>query len=83
MSENYKAVVWSKNNCAACNQVKALLKSKNFSIEERNIETTYSIEDFKKVLPNAKTVPQVFINEEYIGGLNEVKSRLALLHDYN
>lgn len=83
MSENYKAVVWSKNNCTACNQVKMLLKSKNFSVEERNIETNYSIEDFKKVLPNARTVPQVFINEEYIGGLNEVKSRLALLHDYN
>lgn len=75
--EQRKAVVWSKNNCSACAIVKNMLKVRDFEIEERNIEANYTIEDLRAVVPNARMLPQVFINDEYIGGLNDVMRRLA------
>lgn len=79
MSENYKAIVWSKNNCSYCDMVKMMLSQHNVEIEERNIETTSSLEDLRKVLPTARTLPQVFINSKYIGGFTAVQEYLNKL----
>jgi len=71
-----KAIVWSKYHCPFCDQAKALLKFKGIEIEERKIGDGYSKEDLLEAVPNARTVPQIFLNEEYIGGFTELKQRL-------
>ena len=71
-----KAIVWSKYHCPFCDQAKALLKLKGIEIEERKIGDGYSKEDLLEAVPNARTVPQIFLNEEYIGGFTELKQRL-------
>jgi len=69
-----KAIVWSKNNCTYCDQAKALLKLKNIEFEEKNIEKDYSREQLLEAVPNARTVPQVFLDGQVIGGFNELSA---------
>jgi glutaredoxin 3 len=71
-----KAVVWSKYNCPFCDQAKALLKQKGIAFEERKIGDGFSREELLEAVPNARTVPQIFLDEELIGGFTELKKRL-------
>jgi len=72
-----KAVVWSKDSCTYCDQAKKLLDTHNIEIEEKQIGSVYTLKDLLEVVPNAQTVPQIFLNEEYIGGYTELKIKLA------
>lgn len=71
------SVVYSQPNCIGCKAAKNILKERGFAVEERNIaeNAEYKQELFKAV-PSAKSVPQVFINGEYIGGLTELRAYL-------
>lgn len=71
-----KAIVWSKDHCLYCDQAKALLKSKNIAFEERKIGHGYTREQLLEAVPTARTVPQIFLNDELIGGFTELKSYL-------
>ena len=71
-----KAVVWSKYNCPYCDQAKALLTQRGISFEEKKIGDGYTKEDLLEAVPTARTVPQVFLDEELIGGFNELKRHL-------
>lgn len=71
-----KAVVWSKNNCPFCDRAKALLTLKGIEFEERKIGEGYSKEDLLEAVPNARTVPQIFLNEKLIGGFVELRQYL-------
>lgn len=72
-----KAVIWSKYHCPFCDQAKALMKMKGIEFEERKIGDGYTKEDLLDAIPTARTVPQIILNEEYIGGYTELKQRLA------
>jgi len=67
------AIVWSKNQCPYCDQVKALLKMKGIEFEERNIQKEYTREQLLEAVPNARTVPQIFLDDKLIGGFTELK----------
>ena len=71
-----KAVVWSKYNCPFCDQAKNLLKMKGIEFEEKKIGDGYTKEDLLEAVPSARTVPQIFLNEQLIGGFTELKSHL-------
>ena len=71
-----KAIVWSKYNCHYCDQAKALLKMKGIQFEERKIGDGYTKEDLLEAVPTARTVPQIFLGEELVGGFTELKKRL-------
>lgn len=68
-----KAVVWSKPQCPFCDQAKALLKMKGIEVEERIVGMDYSKDQLMEAVPTARTVPQIFLDEEYIGGFPELK----------
>jgi glutaredoxin len=70
------AIVWSKYNCSFCDQAKALLKQKGIVVEEKKIGDGYTREDLLEAVPAARTVPQIFLDGELIGGFNELKKRL-------
>ena len=71
-----KAIVWSKNQCPYCDQAKALLKHKGIEFEERNINNGYSKEQLLEAVPTARTVPQIFLDDNYIGGFTELRTHL-------
>jgi glutaredoxin 3 len=71
-----KAIVWSKYHCPYCDQAVALLKSKGIQFEERKLGDGYSKEELLEAVPNARTVPQIFIDDQLIGGFNELRTYL-------
>ena len=71
-----KAIVWSKYNCPYCDQAKALLKQKGIAFEEKKIGDGYTREELLEAVPTARTVPQIFLDEELVGGFTELKKRL-------
>jgi len=71
-----KAIVWSKDACPFCLQAKALLESKGIEYEERNINKDYTKEQLLESVPTARTLPQIFLDDEYIGGFTELKNKL-------
>lgn len=72
-----KAIVWSKYNCPFCDQAKALLTQKGIVFEERKIGDGYTKEDLLEAVPNARTVPQIFLDDQLIGGFTELKQHLT------
>lgn len=71
-----KAVLWSKYHCTFCEQAKSLLKQKGYTIEERKIGDGYTKEELLEAVPTARTVPQIFLDGELVGGFNELKAKL-------
>jgi len=71
-----KATVWSKYHCPYCDQAKALLKSKNIPFEEKKIGDGFTKEELLEAVPNARTVPQIFLDGQLIGGFTELKKHL-------
>lgn len=71
-----KAIVWSKLCCPYCDQAKALLEKKGIEFEERKIGQGYTKEDLLEAVPTARTVPQIFLGDELVGGFQELKKRL-------
>jgi glutaredoxin len=68
-----KAIVWSKVNCPFCEQAKHLLQHKGIEYEERKIGSGFTKEDLLESVPDARTVPQIFIDEQLIGGFTDLK----------
>jgi len=68
-----KAIVWSKYNCPYCDQAKALLTQRNIAYEERKIGDGYTREELLEAVPTARTVPQIFINNQLVGGFTELR----------
>ena len=71
-----KAVVWSKDGCSHCVQAKALLDSRGIEYEERNIMHDWTREQLLEAVPNARTLPQIFVDEQLIGGFTELRKHL-------
>ena len=72
-----KAIVWSKYHCPYCDQAKALLTHKGIQFEEKKIGDGYTKEELLEAVPTARTVPQIFLDGELIGGFTELKARLT------
>lgn len=68
--------MWSKANCHYCNQARALLRAHNIEFEERKIGEEWSKNQLLAEVPNARTVPQIFIDGKLVGGFTELKERL-------
>ena len=67
-----KAIVWSNVGCTYCEQAKKLLESKDIEYEERNLAEGWSVQQLHEVVPGARTVPQIFVDDKYVGGYNQL-----------
>jgi glutaredoxin 3 len=71
-----KAIIWSKYHCPYCDQAKALLTMKGIQFEEKKIGDGYTKEELLEAVPTARTVPQIFLDGQLIGGFTELKAHL-------
>lgn len=74
-----KAVIWSTENCGYCRKAKELLAANNIPFEERLIGQQWSKEELLKEVPNARTVPQILLDGNYVGGYTDLVSYLSSL----
>ena len=70
-----KVKMYTTANCAFCESARTLLYARNILDIETIVlskDTPWDILEFKKECPKATTVPQIFINDEHIGGYTEL-----------
>ena len=67
--------IYSKKNCSFCDRAKIKLQKYNPKIQM--LDQDYTREEFFTKFPNAKTFPQIVINNEHIGGFHDLEKWLA------
>lgn len=73
-------VVWSKPQCPFCDKAKAKLDALHVNYEVKMIGTDVQLEDLLEAVPGARSVPQIQINGENIGGYTDL---LKYIEDTN
>lgn len=68
--------MYTKSNCPNCVAAKQLLKSKGLDYLEIDVELGSRWENLIKEFPDARQMPQVFINEQRVGGLAGLQAAL-------
>ena len=72
-----EVIVYSKPACGYCVMAKNLLKSKGIEYEERYLDNPQAIQDFITEHPNKRSMPQIFIDGEHVGGFDQLKVKLS------
>ena len=69
-----KVLIYTKDNCIWCDRAKILLDSKKISYNEIDLsDDSERLKFYEEIGDNVKTVPQVFIDDERIGGFQDLK----------
>ena len=74
--------IYTKPNCTYCTQAKALLELYNLPYKSINLSENESGEGFisrdalLQLFPNARTMPQIVVDGETLGGFTELKTFL-------
>lgn len=72
-----KVIVYTKDYCPYCDRAKALLEQKGQEYQEIKMST--SSDDFINLAQKTgmRTMPQIFVNDELIGGYTELAAANA------
>ena len=69
-----KVTMYSGSPCSYCEAAKALLKSKNIAFEELDVwEDPSKAKEMLRRTNGARTIPQIFIGDHYIGGNDKLQ----------
>jgi glutaredoxin 3 len=63
--------IWGKENCGFCTAAKSLAESKGVSYVYKQMGVDFTRDEVFEQFPNARTFPQIKVNDEAIGGYNE------------
>lgn len=69
-------IVWTKENCPSCVKTKTLLDNRKISYELRQVGEDWTREQLLESIPTARSVPQIVINGNNIGGYEQLMSYL-------
>jgi len=67
------AVVWSLPDCVWCDRAKKLLETQGIAYEERLIGSGWTREQLLESVPGARSAPQIFLNDQHVGGFKELE----------
>ncbi len=62
-------IVYTKSGCPNCVTAKLLLKSKELAYEEMDFDDEDVRAVFTRLYPEARQMPQIFINRQRVGGV--------------
>jgi len=62
-------VIYTKHGCPNCVTVKVLLNAKGIGYEEMDFDDEDVRTVFTRLYPEARQMPQIFINRQRVGGL--------------
>ena len=69
-----KVTMYTGDPCSFCDAAKALLKTKNVEIEELDVwKDPAKAKEMLQRTNGARTIPQIFIGDQYIGGNQELQ----------
>jgi glutaredoxin 3 len=68
-----RVAIYTTSYCPYCFAAKALLRSKNVDFEEIDVTENRALREEMERLSGRKTVPQLFIDGQAIGGFDDVR----------
>ncbi len=72
-------IIYTKDNCQNCTTAKQLLAAKGMPFEERDIDVPLWFETLNMLYPEARQMPQIFIDGQRVGGLAGLQAALKQL----
>lgn len=72
--------VYTKKACPNCVAAKQLLKSKNLPFIEQSMDDAEVRRAFEFAYPNVRGLPQIFIDDQRVGGLTGLQAALKQLN---
>ena len=73
---NLNVTIYTRSNCPNCDSAKRLLESKGVKYADVDIELGDRLGNFLKEFPDARQMPQIFINDQRVGGLAGLQAAL-------
>lgn len=73
---NLNIFIYTKSKCPNCVAAKQLLKSKGLKFIENDMDTETVRQAFYFAYPDVKQMPQIFINDQRVGGLAGLQQAL-------
>ena len=67
-----KFLIFTKYRCSYCDRAKILIEQKGYEYDSINIEDNNNIDLLLKMNKNARTMPQIFIDDKLIGGYTDL-----------
>ena len=74
-----RIVVYTKSGCPNCVTAKRLLDDKGIGYEEHYADIPFVLEALQKAHPEARQMPQIFIDGQRVGGLAGLQAALKEL----
>jgi glutaredoxin 3 len=74
-----KIIIYSKDNCPNCLTAKQILTSKNLEYIDVDVELGSRWQNMLREYPDARQMPQIFINDQRVGGLAGLQAALLKL----
>ena len=75
--KHYQITIFTKSNCPNCTTAKQLLKSKGLNYMEINMDQdNHGTQAFWMQYPDARQMPQIFIDGQRVGGLAGLQAAL-------
>lgn len=74
-----KIEIFSKANCPNCVAAKKLLESKGLGYAELDFDDESVRNVFTRLYPDARQMPQIFIDNQRVGGLAGLQAALDLI----
>ena len=71
--------IYGRAGCSSCDQAKALCESNGVSYEYLSLGKDYQLSEFMSIKEGHRSFPLITKDDEYIGGLVELKESLYLL----
>lgn len=75
-----KILIYTTNTCPYCIMAKKLLQDKQLSYTEIRVDLDDEEREKMITLSGRRTVPQIFIDEELIGGYDDLHAYFKLQH---
>ena len=64
--------IYSKSNCNFCDKAKYYFDQNDITYQEHNVEIPETFKILLERNPNARTMPQIFIDNKLIGGYTDL-----------
>ena len=74
-----KIILYTQDRCVHCNSAKREFETRGWKYTSHNITDIDNYNNLQELLPGIRTVPQIWIDDNYIGGYNDLKEWLFAL----
>lgn len=74
--------IWGTSTCSYCKMAKELCEQYKLEYEYILIDSQEKLEELHELVPDTKTVPQIFWHGNYIGGYKELHQEIEDTRSY-